>query len=182
MLPFGIIPALRVLGVGLVFPASLCCSGSNQVGAAARAKLRTADGQNFVMALFSDRLGSRGLTRVPFDQLLDRTRQGVASLPANGDFQTATVLANGTALVRCHTGVYPAAEAKVVLRNDPGLNNWRVDQPPAEACKDFSATLFPDGSVLVTGGIGEGGACSPRQNGTFPEQPSCILPAAAAHR
>jgi hypothetical protein len=40
-----------LLGVGLIFTAWLCWSGSNQVGAAARAKLRTAGGLNFVMAL-----------------------------------------------------------------------------------------------------------------------------------
>ena len=51
MLPFGITPALVVLGVGLVLTAWLCWSGSNQVGAAARANLRTAGGLNVVMAL-----------------------------------------------------------------------------------------------------------------------------------
>lgn len=51
MLPFGITPALVVLEVGLVFTAWSCWSGSDQVGAAARAKMRTAGGLNCVMAL-----------------------------------------------------------------------------------------------------------------------------------
>jgi hypothetical protein len=51
MLPFGLVPALVVLGVGLLFTAWLCWSASGQVGAAARAKLRTAGALNFVMAL-----------------------------------------------------------------------------------------------------------------------------------
>jgi hypothetical protein len=50
MLPFGITPAPVVLGVGLVFAAWLCGSRSNRVGAAARAKWRTAGGPNLVMA------------------------------------------------------------------------------------------------------------------------------------
>jgi hypothetical protein len=81
----------------------------------------------------------------------------VAPLPANGAFQTATVLADGTVLVLGHTGVYPATGAMAVLRYDPGLNSWRADQPPAEARKDYSATLLSEGSVLVAGGFGEGG-------------------------
>jgi hypothetical protein len=51
VLPLGITPALVGLGVGLVFTAWLGSSGSNQVGAAARAKLRAAGGLNFVTAL-----------------------------------------------------------------------------------------------------------------------------------
>jgi VIT1/CCC1 family predicted Fe2+/Mn2+ transporter len=51
MLPFGLTPALVVLGVGLLFTAWLCWGGATQVGAAARAKLRTAGALNFVMAL-----------------------------------------------------------------------------------------------------------------------------------
>jgi hypothetical protein len=50
MLPFGIALALVVLGVGPVFRAWLCWSGSKQVGAAARVKLRAAGGLNVVVA------------------------------------------------------------------------------------------------------------------------------------
>ena len=51
MLPFGITPALVVLGVGMVLTAWLCWSGSNRVGAAALPIVRAAGGPTFVMAL-----------------------------------------------------------------------------------------------------------------------------------
>jgi hypothetical protein len=51
VLPFGIDPALIVLGAGLLFTTWLCWSGGNLVGPVSRGKLRSMAIMNLIMAV-----------------------------------------------------------------------------------------------------------------------------------
>jgi hypothetical protein len=80
-----------------------------------------------------------------------------ASMPTFRYAETATRLQDGKILV---TGGYingnGSASTAVAEVYDPALNSWTPTAPMASARGDHTATLLPNGKVLVTGGYASG--------------------------
>jgi len=85
----------------------------------------------------------------------------VAPLGRARAFHTATALADGTVLVVGGHGATPdpaAAETPATAeRYDPATDRWSALPGPQAGRVEHTATLLPDGRVLVVGGIGVGG-------------------------
>jgi N-acetylneuraminic acid mutarotase len=75
-------------------------------------------------------------------------------------YHTATLLSDGRVLVTGggHGGDRPFIE-KTSEIYDPSTGNWSFTDHMAKARYGHTATLLPDGRVLITGGAGPGGDC-----------------------
>ena len=85
------------------------------------------------------------------------TFTGVAPMPTPRGFATATALADGTVLLvgGCSDPLC-ATMLNTALRYDPGTDAWASAGTMATTRAAHTATLLPDGNVLVVGGCQDG--------------------------